>query len=335
MPAPASAGAGTARYMAGRAGEYLAVFVVALIINFALPRALPGGPLGTLAGESVGEMSSEQQAKIIAQYGLDRPLFRQFLDYLGDLLTLDLGRSFTDGRPVVEAIATALPWTLLLIGSSIVVTTVVGVTLGVFGGLRRERGGGTLLLVAVLVLDATPAFWLGVVCIMVFGVYLGVLPTFGISSVGAGSGLAGLGDTIEHLALPVGVLVATGIGQFFLVTRFSMLSVLSSRHVEHARVRGVPRGLIIRRYVLRPALLPVHTLLLIELGWLVGGALIVETVFAYPGLGRLTFNAIQGRDFPTMQGAFLVLTTTVLIMSALADVTYPLIDPRVRIGHRR
>ncbi len=130
--------------------------------------------------------------------------------------------------------------------------------------------------------------------------------------------------------LPVLTLTLTGFGQFFLVTRYSMLSVLTSDHFEHARARGVPRGRLIRKHALRAALLPVHTVLLIEVGFLIGGALVVETVFAYPGLGRLTFDAIQARDFPLMQGTFLTLTLAVVLMNAIADATYVLIDPRVR-----
>lgn len=318
---------GSARYLLGRLAEYALVLAVALTINFALPRALPGGPLQTLGGEDVGALSSADQARILEQYSLHRPLAEQFLGYLGGVLTLDLGESFVDGQPVLAGIARALPWTLLLVGTSILLSSALGIALGVVAALRRRQGKGSGLLAAVLVLDSTPSFWLGILFIVFFGVYLGVLPTFGAAS--AIGGLS-LGSMASHLVLPALTLTLTGLSQFFLVTRYSMVSVLTGEPVEHARARGVPHGRLVRRHALRSALLPVHTVLMLELAFLVGGALVVETVFAYPGLGRLTFTAIQGRDYPMMQGAFLVLTMTIVAMNALADATYALLDPRVR-----
>ncbi|MBC9005958.1 ABC transporter permease [Micromonospora aurantiaca (nom. illeg.)] len=316
----------TARYLAGRGAEYGTVLALALVINFALPRALPGGPLRTLGGgENVGALSAEDQRRILAEHGLDRSLWEQFLAYLGDVFTLDLGTSFGDGQPVSDAIMQALPWTMLLVGSSIVCTALIGIALGALAGLRRRRGKGSSLLSTALLFDSIPSFWLGMLFIAFFGVYLGALPTFGV-----GEGWDSPASLPRHLVLPVLTLTLTGFGQLFLVTRASMLSVLAADHVEHARARGVPRGRLLRRHALRPALLPVHTVLMTEIGFLVGGALVVETVFAYPGLGRVTFDAIQARDFPLMQGTFLVLTVAVVVMNAIADATYALIDPRVR-----
>ncbi|HEX5995910.1 MAG TPA: ABC transporter permease [Jiangellales bacterium] len=315
----------TVRYLAGRAAEYGIVLALALVINFALPRALPGGPLRTLGGgENVGALSTEDQQRILAEYGLDRSLWEQFLTYLGNVFTLDLGTSFADGQPVLDSIMQALPWTMLLVGSSIVCIALVGVALGTWAGVRRQRGKGSGLLSTALLFDSMPSFWLGMLFIAFFGVYLQVFPTFGV-----GAGWDDPAGLPRHLVLPVLTLTLTGFGQLFLVTRASMLSVLAADHIEHARARGVPRGRLLRR-ALRPALLPVHTVLMIEIGFLVGGALVVETVFAYPGLGRVTFDAIQAKDFPLMQGTFLVLTFAVVAMNAIADATYALIDPRVR-----
>lgn len=317
---------GTVRFVVVRFAEYGVVLVLAVVINFVLPRALPGGPLQTLGGgENVGVLSPEQQRRILAEYGLDQSMWDQFVTYVGNLATLDLGTSFADGQPVTAAIAQALPWTLLLVGSSVILTFLIGVTLGAIGGLRRRAGKGNGLLATALLFDSTPSFWLGMLFIALFGVFLGLFPTFGV-----GEGWDDPMNLPRYLVLPVLTLTLTGLGQFFLVTRYSMLSVLSSDPVEHARARGVPRGRLIRRHALRPALLPVHTVLLIEVGFLVGGALVVETVFAYPGLGRVTFDAIQARDFPLMQGTFLVLTVAVVVMNAIADATYALIDPRLR-----
>jgi peptide/nickel transport system permease protein len=318
-------------YLARRGGQYLLVGLLALALNFALPRAMPGSPLSTLGGEDVGLLGAGSRAELLAQYGLDRPLHVQFTTYLADVARGDLGRSFARQRPVSELIAERLPWTLLLVGGSLVATTVLGVALGTMAGARRQRRRDTGTLSMFLALDALPSFWLGMLLILLFGVTLGWLPTFGAAPL---RGAEGLGAQVvagaRHLALPLATLVVTGVGQTYLIVRYSMLSVLGSDHLFHARARGLPRRRIIVRHALRNAALPVHTLLLLEVGWLVGGAVVVETVFAYPGLGRLVFEAVQARDFPVLQGAFLVLTATVIAMNALADLTYPLLDPRLR-----
>jgi peptide/nickel transport system permease protein len=244
------------------------------------------------------------------------------------VVTLDLGTSLSDGREVTEAIADALPWTLLLVGTSIVVTTVIGITLGVIGGLRRREGKGTATLIGAIVVDSIPQFWLAMLLIVWFGVNWQLAPTFGATGPG-GVTVVGL---LQHLVLPVATLTITGIGYIFMYTRSSMLGVLTSEPVQHAHARGIPHGRLVRRHVLRPALLPVHTLIMLDIGFLAAGAIVVETVFGYPGLGRLTFGAIAARDYPLMQGTFLVLTLMVVLMNLLADLTYPLIDPRARPG---
>lgn len=320
------------RYLTGRLVEYAAVLLIALTVNFALPRALPGGPLKLFGSpEALARLTADERAQIAMQYGFGQPLPQQFLDYLGGVFTLRLGTSLSDGRPVTEALGDALPWTLLLVGTSIVITALLGVTLGVLGALRRRRGKGSGLLGTAIVVDSLPQFWLGMLLIVVFGVQLKVLPTFGVSGIDGTT----VGGVLQHLVLPVTTLVVTGMGYLFMYTRSSLLAVLTSEPVQHAHARGVPYRRLIMRHVLRPALLPVHTILMLEIGFLAAGSIVVETVFAYPGLGRLTFDAISARDYPLMQGAFLVLTVMVVLMNALADATYPLLDPRARTGGSR
>lgn len=313
------------RHLAVRAGQYVLVVAVALALNFALPRAMPGGPLAVLGGEDVARLGPQAQQELLAEYGLDRPLHEQFVSYVAGSLTGDLGISFADRRPVAERIAERLPWTLLLVGSSIVVTTVLGVALGALAAALRERRRDTGRLVAVLALDAAPPFWVGMLLVLLFGVQLGWLPTFGARTPGGGAA-----DVVRHLALPLATLSLGGLAQTYLVTRSSMLSTLGGDHLLLARAKGLSRRRVLVRHGLRPALLPVHTLVLLELGWLVGGAVVVETVFSYPGVGQLMFEAVLARDYPVMQGAFFVLTLTVVGANALADLTYPLLDPRVR-----
>lgn len=308
------------------------VLAVALALNFALPRALPGGPMKLFGSpEALARLTAEERAQIASEYGFGQPLYQQFIDYVQGVLTLDLGTSLSDGRPVTEAIGTALPWTLLLVGTSILLTSVIGISLGILGGLRRRAGKGSVLLAVAIILDSLPQFWLGMLLIVLFGVQLQLLPTFGVS----GSGGTTVGGVAVHLILPVVTLTVTGIGYLFMYTRSSLLSVLTSEPVEHAHARGVPHRRLIRRHVLRPALLPVHTILMLDIGFVAAGSIVVETVFGYPGLGRLTFDAISARDYPLMQGTFLVLTVMVVLMNALADLTYPLLDPRARVGAGR
>ena len=316
-------------YLAGRVAEYVVVLFIALTLNFLLPRALPGGPLKLFGSpEALARLTAEERAQIATEYGFGDPLQVQFFDYLRSVVTLDLGTSLSDGRAVTEAIADALPWTLLLVGTSIVMTTLIGITLGVIGGLRRREGKGALTLVGAIVVDSIPQFWLAMLLIVWFGVKWQIAPTFGASGP---DGITIMG-VVQHLVLPVTTLTVTGIGYIFMYTRSSMLSVLTSEPVQHAHARGIPHRRLVLRHVLRPALLPVHTLIMLDIGFLAAGAIVVETVFAYPGLGRLTFGAISARDYPLMQGTFLVLTLMVVLMNLLADLTYPLLDPRARTG---
>lgn len=333
---PAGRRPGAGRWLLGRLGQYTLVLLAVVALNFALPRALPGGPLAGIAGEDVGSLSTEQRQALLVEYGLDRPLLTQFGDYVAGLLGGDLGASFQDRRPVTGLVLEALPWTLLLVGSALTITAVLGVMIGAAAALRARRGRGNGMVMGVLTLDALPSFWVGMLLIVGVGVGLGALPTFGAISPGsAATGWARGQDVAAHLVLPVTTLVASGLAQIALVTRSSMLSVLGADFLEHQRARGLPPWRC-ARHALRNGLLPVHTVLLLEVGWLVGGSLVVETVFAYPGLGRLTFEAVAARDFPVMQGAFLLLSLTVIAMNALADLSYPLLDPRLRgSGSRR
>lgn len=317
----------TGRRFGVRVGQYLLVLLLAVGLNFALPRAMPGGPLATLGGEDVGLLGAEARAELLAQYDLDQPLPVQFGRYLVGVAQGDLGTSFVDRRPVSERLLARLPWTLLLVGSSLVLTTLIGVAVGAWAAARRERRRDTGTIISVLVIDAAPPFWVGMLFIAAFGVQLGWLPTFGAVTPG---GDGGLNDIAAHLVLPVATLTLAGFAQTALVTRSSMLSVLGSEPLFVARAKGVPPRRLASRHALRPAALPVHTLVLMEMGWLIGGAVVVETVFSYPGVGRLLFEAVLSRDFPVMQGAFLILTVTVIAANLLADLTYPLLDPRVR-----
>jgi peptide/nickel transport system permease protein len=312
----------------GRGGQHVLVLLAAVLVNFALPRALPGEPLATIAGGEVGALSAEQRDALLAQYGLDRPLPVQFGDYLADLARLDLGTSLADGRPVSVRIGERIGWTLLLVGGAVVVTTLAAVALALLTVRRRNDAP---VLTAALLLDAVPPFWTGMLLMFLFGVQWQVLPTFGARPLaGAEGGLAGLAGVGTHLVLPLTTLLAADLAHTYLVARSSLRAVARAPHLRLARAKGVPERRILLRHALRPAALPITTLLLLDVGVLVGGAVVVETVFAYPGVGSLLFEAVRERDLPVLQGGFLILTATIVTANLAADALAPRLDPRLR-----
>lgn len=314
-----------------KALQYALVLWVALSVNFLLPRAMPGSPLPYLVGEEVGTLAPERLAEIQARYGLDRGLAAQYLAYLGDVVRGDWGTSFRLGEPVAAAIADRLPWTLLLVGTSLLLATLFGVVAGAVAAWRRGGRFDAASLTTAIVVDALPTFWIGMILIAVFAVHLGWFPTFGATTpAGPDRGLPWLADVGRHLVLPALTLTLASLSGTYLVMRAAMQDVLGADHVRSARAKGLPEHRVLMGHAVRNALLPVSTLLFLNLGFLVGGSTIVETVFAYPGVGTLLYEAVLARDYPVLQGAFFVLTVSVVAANALADAVYPWLDPRVR-----
>lgn len=314
----------------GKAMQYGLVLWVALSVNFLLPRVMPGSPLPYLVGEDVGSLGPERLAEVRTRYGLDESLGRQYLGYLADLARGDWGVSYQLGTPVAEALLERLPWTLLLVGTSLLAATLFGVLAGALAAWRRGGRLDAATLTSAIVVDALPTFWLGMLLVAVFAVQLGWFPTFGATTpAGPTGGLAYLGDVARHLALPALTLTATTLSGTFLVMRYAMLDVLGEEYVRTARAKGVPERSVLFGHAVRNALLPVSTMVFLHLGVLVGGATVVETVFAYPGVGTLLYQAVLARDYPMLQGAFFLLTVSVVAANVAADAVYPLLDPRV------
>ncbi len=314
----------------GKAMQYGLVLWVALSVNFLLPRVMPGSPLPYLVGEDVGSLGPERLAEVRTRYGLDESLGRQYLGYLADLARGDWGVSYRLGTPVAEALLERLPWTLLLVGTSLLAATLFGVLAGALAAWRRGGRLDAATLTSAIVVDALPTFWLGMLLVAVFAVQLGWFPTFGATTpAGPTGGLAYLGDVARHLALPALTLTATTLSGTFLVMRYAMLDVLGEEYVRTARAKGVPERSVLFGHAVRNALLPVSTMVFLHLGVLVGGATVVETVFAYPGVGTLLYQAVLARDYPMLQGAFFLLTVSVVAANVAADAVYPLLDPRV------
>jgi len=319
------------RFFAGRGAQYLLVLALTITLNFALPRMMPGNPLVFLAGEDVGFLEPEQRAQLYALYDLDQPQWKQFLTYIGNLARGDLGYSFQRGRPIAHMIGERLPWTLLLVGASLVFATLLGAALGAVAAWRRGTPLDLGTLGVAMLFESMPSFWLGMIFIAVFAAGLGWFPIFGAST--AGASLAGwplLVDRARHLVLPLATLTLITVPGIYLIMRYSMLSVLGEQYIATARAKGVAEHLVLRRHAVRNALLPVATVAMLNLGFVASGATVIETVFSYPGLGRLLYEGVLNRDYPVLQGAFLIVTVSVIAANILADLIYPFIDPRVR-----
>lgn len=319
------------RRLAGRIGQYILVLWVALTLNFLLPRVAPGDPINYLLGDEVNALTPEQREQVLSQYGLNEPVLTQYGQYWLDIASFELGTSVRFGQPVADVLLDRLPWTLLLVGFATILSFLFGVTAGTIAAWKRGSARDTGLMVGILSLEAMPGFWIGMILISVFSVTLGWLPSFGaVSMVSSGGGLSYALDVAHHLALPVVAITLAVTGSVFLLTRASLLTTLGEDYTTMAEAKGASERTVVFRHALRNALLPVYTNLTLSLGTLVSGAVVIETVFAYPGLGRLIYEGVLARDYPLLQGAFLLVTIGVVSANLLADLTYPLLDPRVR-----
>ena len=315
-------------------GLYGFTLLAIVTVNFLLPRAMPGDPLNALfdAG-SLSYLAAEGlRSQMARYYGLDLPLGQQYLAYLGNLLRGDLGWSISLNAPVGELIAGHLPWTILIMLPSVLLSTAVSLVVGGHAGWVRGSVTDKGLLVAFVTLGTVPVYLVGIALLLLFGVRLGWLPISGAHTLFGvyGSPLEQLLDLLAHLALPVGSLTLTMIGRDFLLARASMITVMGEDFMLVARAKGLADSTLEYRHGLRNALLPVFTRFSLKMGTAVSGAVLVETLFAYPGMGRLMFNAVASRDYPVLQGCFLVAGVGVLLANMAADLTYRWIDPRTR-----
>jgi peptide/nickel transport system permease protein len=315
----------------GRALQYVIVLVVAISLNFFLPRFMPGNPLALLAGVDVGLLTPEERAEVMADAGLDQPLSEQYVKYWGNLLRGDFGYSYRQKQPIPEMILQRLPWTLLLAGASLVVAAVVGVTAGAFSAWRRAGKADMSILWSMIAINSLPSFWLGMLLISIVSVQFGLLPSFGAETPASGyEGMERVIDIGKHAILPVVTLTVLTIPGVYLTTRYTMLSVLGADFIRTARAKGAGESRVLFAHAMRNSLAPVVTVLALSLGFAFGGTTVVETVFSYPGLGRLIFQSVGTRDYPVMQAAFLLFTVAVLFFNLLADFLYQFLDPRTK-----
>ena len=319
-----------AGYLARRVLQYALVLAAAIVLNFALPRLAPGDAIDyLLPPETAGSLTPAQRNQVLGQFGLDKPVGEQFRNYVSALSRGDLLYSVRYGRPVRDILEQRIGWTLLLVGGSVVVSTLLGTWLGFRSAWRRGTAGDAGVLAGVMLLDSMPAFFLGLLLILVFSVQLDLLPIFGALPTVDTTGLALVGEVLKRLVLPLTTLTLVSLGPVYLVARSALVSELQEDYVLMAEAKGLTDREV-RRHAQRNALMPLSTVTLVSLGALVGGATVVETVFSYPGLGRLIYEAVLARDYPVLQGAFLLLAIGVIVANLANDLLYPLLDPRVR-----
>lgn len=318
----------TRRYVLRRVLQLLPTTAVILLVGFLLIHLAPGDPVLALAGEN-GD--AEYYAFMREKFGLDRPLPEQLVTYAGNVLTGDLGTSYVQGRPVVEVIAERLPATLLLTGVALVLSTLLGIAIGVFTATRRRRWPDVTVTLATLAMYAAPVFLVGQLAILLLALRAGWFPVQGMSDARAvHTGLAGAVDVAHHLVLPALALASQEIAAVARLSRIGLIDELARDHVRTARAKGVGERAVIVKHALRRTLLPVVTVLGGRVGHLVAGAVVVEVVFGWPGLGRLLVTAMQTRDAPIVLGVFLLVAVTVVIANLLTDLLYAWLDPRVR-----
>lgn len=319
---------GDLHYLGRRLFQVLPTVAGILLIGFLLVHLAPGDPVVALAGDSGDEA---YYAFMRQKFGLDRPLLEQLVTYAGNLLRGDLGVSYIHGRPAFEVILERLPATLLLTSTALVASSLAGVVLGAYAASRAGGLRDLSINAAALGLYAAPVFWLAQLALLVLALRLGLFPVQGMTSPGADvSGLGSLLDLARHLALPALVLAAQEVAVVARLTRTGVFEELRRDYVRTARAKGLPERRVLRKHALPRALLPVLTVIGGRVGHLVSGAIIVEVVFGWPGLGRLLLAAVQTRDTPILLGIFLLVAMSVVLTNLLTDLAYGWLDPRIR-----
>jgi len=308
-------------YLLRRLGESLGLILLITIVTFALISAAPGGPSILLDPN----MTPEDTARLRALYGFDRPVYEQYLRWLAQVLQGNLGFSFGVGRQVSELIASALPATLLLSGLALLVAVVVAIPLGIVAAVKRGSWIDQSLTSVSFLGLSMPVFWQGLLLIILFAVVLRWLPAGGMITPGNGS----IGDIALHLILPVLTLSSSIMAELVRYTRSAMLGVLRQDYVRTARAKGVAEPVVITKHAFRTALIPVVTLLGMLIPRLVGGAAVTESVFSWPGMGRLAVSAAFNQDYPTIMGITLVISVVVVLSNLVVDLLYGQLDPRV------
>ena len=316
-------------YIIRRAITAFVVFLIILSINFMIFRLLPGDPVRSLFQDP--RLTPQDREQIAHLFGLDKPVWMQYLLYMKNALRGELGMSFTYREPVWDIIAVKLENTIVLVGTAAVFAFILGITTGTIAAWKRKTATDFGILGTSLFLYSIPTFWLGMMLLFALG---SIVPSAGMYTLGAvyHGPLDKFADLLRHLAAPVTVLTCVLFGQYVMLMRSSLIDVLQEDFIITARAKGMPERSLLRRHAFPNAMLPIATITAINMSFIVGGAIQTETIFSWPGVGRLMFDALLARDYPILQGCFIITTLAVLIANILADIMYAFLDPRVRIG---
>ena len=317
-------------YILRRFLQAIPVVIGIVVLNFTLLHLAPGDPAMVYVGESGGATEEILQA-VRKEFGLDKSVPEQLWVYGKKILTGNLGFSYFQGKPVLELILEKIPPTALLILTAMCFAILVGVLTGVIVAQHPTSAGSAVVTILSLFGFAMPVFWLGIMFILVFSLYLPLFPGHGLMTVGATEGFWGtVRDILHHLVLPATTLGIIYVAQYSRLSRASMLEVIGSDYIRTARAKGLPERKVVYKHALRNAVLPVVTVAGIQLGHILAGAILVETVFSWPGMGRLMFEGILRRDYPLIMGILIFSSVMVIIANLLTDILYGVLDPRIR-----
>ena len=306
---------GVLRYVAKRLIMGVGIVIFVSVLVFAIMQAMPGDPIDLMVDTRV---SPERVAELKAQWGLDEPAIVQYFVWLGNILQGDFGMSVSMKQNVSDLILQRLPYTLMLTGAALLIEYLIAIPLGLWAAVKKDKAVDKALTVGTIVLWSMPQFWLGVLFMLIFSIWLGVLPLsgwFGPSS----------------LILPALTLALPTLAQIFRLTRSEVLDVMRERYVMTARAKGIEGRRVLIRHVLRNALIPVTVMFFLSLPWLIGGAVVVENVFAWPGMGQMLWRAISKQDFMVVQGVIFVITVLTVICNLIGDIISGILDPRIRL----
>lgn len=327
-------------YYVERTLRGLVTLVLVITITFVITRLMPGGPADAMRAQirqqnpSLTGQEVDQRVQAFIGIAPDDPMFVQYFDYLTQTLQGDLGESTSYGQPVAEIYAEAIPWTVFILGTSLLITFAISITLGAL--LAYWEGGrfDSVMSTVSITLNSVPYYIGALVLIAVFATTFDLFPASGRSSLDttAGFNLPFILDVLHHGALPMLSVIITGFGIQALAMRSNSIRILGEDYIRVARLRMLPTNRIANNYVARNAILPIYTGFIIQIGFIFGGSIILEEIFRYPGVGFYFFNAINARDYPLMMGGFLIIAVAVVIAVLIADLTYGLIDPRANLG---
>jgi peptide/nickel transport system permease protein len=318
-------------YIARQALRYSVSLFIIVTLIFIIPRMMPGDPFVSLLGEEVYYRSPELVTELKAQYGLDRPLPEQYLSYLQNLVQGNLGYSFHYSQPVWDVISYKMKWTFVLLIPAVIFGAILGVVVGAIAGWRRGSGTDTSITSLFLFIYSMPHYWLAMLFVLIFAFYLGLFPLSGITGGGL-EGVQKLRDVLWHMTLPVFVLTLFGAAYNYFIMRSSVIQISGEGFVLTAQAKGLSERDVLFRHLLRNAMLPLVTVIALDFGFMVSGALLVEMVFSWGGMGTLVYDAVLARDYPLLHGSFLVIAFCVLVANFMADMLYAVLDPRIKGG---